>query len=78
MSGMVMVCTDAQKPTQFPGESRVFLVLLFHKLHKSLFVYKSRILPIMQNAEIAQAKFDEALVNKIYGGVDVEGKGRLQ
>jgi hypothetical protein len=59
------------------GESRVFLVLLFHKLHKSLFVYKSRILPIMQNAEIAQAKFDEALVNKIYGGVDVQGKGRL-
>ena len=52
-------------------------MLLFHKLHKSLFVYKSRILPIMQNAEIAQAKFDEALVNKIYGGVDVQGKGRL-
>ncbi len=34
-------------------------------------------MPILKDAQIAQSELDEALINKVYRGVNIESKGSL-
>lgn len=52
-------------------------LILFHKLHKSLLMYQSSILSIMEHAKVPQTQLGEALIHQIDGGVDVESNGCL-
>lgn len=53
------------------------LSILLHKLHKSLLMHQARVMPILKDAQIAQSELDEALINKVYRGVNIESKGSL-
>lgn len=47
------------------------LFVLFHELHECLLVHKTGIVSILKDAEVTEAKFGEALVNKVDGRVHV-------
>jgi hypothetical protein len=53
------------------------LSVLLHKLYKSLLMHQARITPILKDAQVAQSELDEALINKVYRGVDIESKRSL-
>lgn len=55
--------------------SVVFVVL--HKLDEGLLVYKPCILSVAEHTNISQAQLDKALVDEVYGRMDIESNGSL-
>lgn len=41
-------------------------------------MHQAGIVPILKDAQVAQSELDEALINKVYRGVDIKSKGSLR
>lgn len=72
-------------PKSFPFNISVFFyrslmrpfLMLLHEFDKGLLVHQASILAIALDTHVAQPKLYEALVYKVYGGVDIQCHGCL-
>lgn len=55
----------------------VRLLQFFHELHKRFFVDEADVLSVAQNAHIAQAELDEALIYEVDWRMDIQSHRRL-
>jgi hypothetical protein len=55
----------------------LLLLNLFHEFHKELLVNKTYELAIAKDTNIPQAQFHEALIDQVYGGVNIQSNRRL-
>ena len=67
-----------QKATmQIEGRSMTWLLVLFHELDESFLVYKPGILPVLRDAQIAQAQLGKALINQVDGRMHIQSNRSL-
>lgn len=54
-----------------------WLLVLFHELDESFLVYKPGILPVLRDAQIAQAQLGKALINQVDGRMHIQSNRSL-